>query len=368
MRIYIDNMESFFKWLDENSFRYAVLRSFEGLEKNYPRYAAKEDIDIMVDDQAVELITKRYGKLSKWRGIKCDIYSTHTGYGADYLNHTIFPENLCEKILSRRRMWKNRFFVPSAEDHLYSLLYHVAYHKCEPAGFPFEDGGELKQSKYLPVLDELSKELGISFKHNLMDFHTLMHKKGYGVTYERLIDYIINDFRRGKKSYFLAVLADDFPGEMNLFVLRKVAIKSGVHKHLIEELSKSYTIIMKKDIPWHLRFKNSKHMRGNKWRFGGKPYIALIVYDKNPIETTDEDRTVHPFVFNGSQFIKRDLREWVSANAKIGRKDNALHSTDNEAEAIGHLPLFFTAEEQKQIFSELNTLRYGDSPAETRES
>jgi len=30
-----------------------------------------------------------------------------------------------------------------------------------------------------------------------------------------------------------------------------------------------------------------------------------------------------------------------------------LHSTDNEAEAIAHLPLFFTVKEQEQIFNKL---------------
>ena len=66
---------------------------------------------------------------------------------------------------------------------------------------------------------------------------------------------------------------------------------------------------------------------------------------------SEADRAIHPFVFNRSQFVKQDWRVWFIANTNARPKDNPIHSTDNEAEAIGHLPLFFTPQEQRELFS-----------------
>ncbi|MBI3419369.1 MAG: hypothetical protein HY053_04465, partial [Proteobacteria bacterium] len=72
---------------------------------------------------------------------------------------------------------------------------------------------------------------------------------------------------------------------------------------------------------------------------------------------TETDKEIHPFVFNARQFFKPKLREWFTAATGTKASANPLHSTDNEAEAIGHLPLFFTEEEQQEIFRRIEELR-----------
>jgi hypothetical protein len=102
-----------------------------------------------------------------------------------------------------------------------------------------------------------------------------------------------------------------------------------------------------------IRRKMAKNMRGGKWRRSGKPFIVVVVFDHEPQATSHEDREVHPFVFNSKQFFKRAYRGKFTQSTTAGAKENPLHSTDNEAEAIAHLPLFFTDKEQEQIFEKL---------------
>lgn len=357
MRLYIQDLDVFFRWMDEQSLSYVVLRQFEDYLDGYPRVGEKRDVDLLVEDRAVALIRDRYQEVSKRQGVKCDVYSASSGQGADYLGHAYYPAPLAQNILARRQRWHDRFYVPGPEDLFDSLLYHVAYHKAEVSGYKYETGTQPGHSKYHAPLQQLATTLGVEGEFSLHGFHRRLVARGYGITYDRLIHYVQNDFRHHRKSFTYASLVHEFPGELNLFVIRKVAVRAQLHGHLIEALAKRYHIVVQKDIPWKTRLLNSRHMRGGKWKRGGKPYIALVVFDPRPTPTSEADRKVHPFVFNSNQFIKRDLRDWFIATAKAKHNDNALHSTDNEAEAIGHFPLFFTAAEQADIFAAVAKLR-----------
>ena len=101
----------------------------------------------------------------------------------------------------------------------------------------------------------------------------------------------------------------------------------------------------------------STYMRGGKWRRGGRPRMAVVVFDSVPTPSTEEERALHPFVFNRNQFVKVQWREWFSRNTPARDKDNPIHSTDNEAEALSHLWLFFTAPERAAIIDSLHSLR-----------
>jgi hypothetical protein len=357
MRFYVETVDGFFSWMDKEGFNYAILRGFEPHLRRNLNIAGKADFDLLSEDRAIHAIRERYRRTTKWGGIKSDVYSVNTGYGADYLEHPIFPGHLSESIIERRVRCEDRFFIPCDEDYFYSLAYHVAYHGAERSGFSFEDPASASTAKHFPTLRELAGRLHIHPEWTLSGLHELLVSKGYGIDGGRVISYLQNDFRRGRKSYFFAVLANREPGELNLFVIRKVAVKTGLHKDILDELARRYHVVMTKEIPWLIRFRKSGHMRGGKWRRGGKPYIAVVVFDPNPVPSAAEDRKIHPFVFNSNQFFKRDLREWFVATAGARASDNPLHSTDNEAEAIGHLPLFFSPEEQATIFAELSRLR-----------
>jgi len=351
MRLYIPDLDDFFRWMDQNAWSYVVLRQFDDLLTGYPQPGEKRDVDLLVEDRAIRPIRERYRTVTKRQGVKCDVYSAQAGQGADYLGHPYLPAPLANKILTRRQRWRDRFFVPGAADLFFSLLYHVAYQKAETSGYTYETDGQPVHSKYQPVLQKLAAELGLPCEFCLRGFHQLLVAQGYGITYDRLIAYVQNDFGHGRKSFCYASLMHAYPGELNFFVIRRIAVKTKLHRHLIQALQQRYHIITEKELPWKMRWWNSRHMRGGKWKRGGKPYIALVVFDSQPVPALPADRQIHPFVFNSNQFIKRDLRDWFVATAKVKASANALHSTDNEAEAVGHFPLFFDAAEQSQIFT-----------------
>ncbi len=86
--------------------------------------------------------------------------------------------------------------------------------------------------------------------------------------------------------------------------------------------------------------------------------VAVVVFDPEPRWRSVEERSkAHPLVLNSRQFFKPELRERIVREGRLYHKDNALHSTDNEAEAVGHLDLFFTPQEERAIYAHATELR-----------
>lgn len=356
MRVYIPDMDDFFRWMDSVGLQYVVLRGFRHFDQAYPAHGAKEDIDLLVEDLALPQIGLRYHKFGKKQGVKCDFYNVSGDNHGGFLGHAYYPRALAEEVLSSRRMWKDKFYVPGAKAHLLSLIYHIAYQKAEGSKLTLR---EPKESKYKEELDALTAELGIELPHTLLDFHALLKKENCALPFPALVSYIQNDFTRHFKhvGLFYCLLAAEQKGEMNLFVIRDIARKTGTHTDLIRFLREHYQVLLVKDIPLSDRLLRAGKMRGGKWKRGGKPVIAVLVYDPAPIATTDDDRKIHPYVLNARQFVKRGWREWFTEKTGEKASANPIHSTDNEAEAIGHLPLFFSAHEQEDILDRLARLR-----------
>lgn len=357
--MFIPNMDEFFAKLDAAGHRYVVLRGWEGYDKAYPGHGAKEDIDLLVDDAALPFIAEHHGHVKKRHGTKCDFYNT-TGWqrpGRAFDWRVIFPPALAEAVLSTRVKWKEKFYVPAPRTHFFSLIYHIAYQKAERAKIHYDDASQSTGSKYISALSALKRDLKIEVPNTLSAYHALLKQEGYAITYEHLVGILQNDFTHHYKSFFLAKVMDEYQGELNLFVIRKVAVKKGFAKKLIETLEQHYEVIAVKEIPWMVRWQQAKNMRGGKWKRGGKPHIAVVVFDKEPQATKPGEGTAHPFVFNARQFFKPALREWFTKEARTNPKDNPIHSTDNEAEAVGHLHFFFTRGEQNGIFAHLKQLR-----------
>lgn len=330
---------------------YVVLRGFMDFPKHgFPLPGAKQDIDLLVDDAALAAIRQRYGHYRRRQGVKCDIYNVTGGADGGWLGHPYFPQALAQESLAERRLWRGLFYVPPARQHLLGLAYHIAYQKAETSGIDSSDPEKSGGSKYLAELGMLCAELNITLAYTLFALHELLKKAGYSAPVPILNAILRNDFAHHRKSFFLASVCAEQKGEMNLFVIRGVAVAKNTQQHFLDALRSQYEIIAIKEIPLLTRFVKSRHMRGGKWRFGGRPRIAIVVWDPNPIPVTGGNNKAHPFVFNSRQFFKPALREWFTKTTGARPKLNPLHSTDNEAEAIGHLPLFFTELEQAEIF------------------
>jgi len=358
MRVYLREPQAFFAWLDENQLRYAVLRGYHNMG-DYPERGGKGDIDILVDDRAVPLISRYCKGVTKWVGVKGDIYSVSSGCGADFLGSSDFPEPLAESILQNRERWQDRFYVPSDRDLYFSLLYHLAYQKAEGCKADALDPTAFRSYKRYAFMKTLSESVGQPCDLSLFDMHRLLVKQGYGIDQARIASNLQNQFKHLVKSRFYSFLvAMDQPGELNLFVLRAKAVRRGFRQVMLDEIAKHYTVLAVKDISWQTRLTKAKYMRGNKWRWGGWPVVAVVVFDPAPKwrRPAERDRE-HPLVFNSTQFFKRELRNRIIREGRLYHKDNALHSTDNEAEAIGHLDLFFSTEEEQGLYAQTEKIR-----------
>lgn len=349
MRAFVPDMPEFFDWMEKSGHRYVVLRGFLDYENGYPKPGSKQDVDLLVDDAALAPIRLKYGRYKKRQGVKCDIYGIRE---EGYLGHAYLPPLLAERTLTNRRKWKNLFFAPGEKERLRALAYHIAYQKAERSGIDIDDPQKSKHSKYLA-------ELGNGVTPTLTGLHEFLKREGFSIQYETLCSYLKNDFSRHVKSLFLARVCAEQKGEMNLFVIRGTAVSKGAHEQLLKNIGALYEVVTIKEIPFLTRLMKSGKMRGGKWRRGGRPHIAVVVFDSNPLPVPPEDQKIHPFVFNSRQFEKRKWREWFTTFAGSKPSDNPIHSTDNEAEAIGHLPLFFSEEEQRDIFRKLSDLRHG---------
>lgn len=206
---------------------------------------------------------------------------------------------------------------------------------------------------------ELAQRLGRPYELSLFDMHRLLAEEGFAIDPDTAARYLQNQFKHLFKSRFFALLlAARQPGELNLFVLRAKAVRRGFRQAMLDELARHYTLLAVKEIPWLTRLTRAKYMRGNKWRWGGWPVVAVAVFDPEPRWRSAEERDKeHPLVFNSRQFFKRELRDRIVREGRLYHKDNALHSTDNEAEAVGHLDLFFTPQEERAIYARAADLR-----------
>lgn len=357
MRVYVKEMGEFFSWMDEKGWEYVVLRNGDELAQGFPQPGSKNDVDLLVADAAIEPIRFKYGSISKSAGVKCDIYSVSSGLGADFLGHAYYPEVLARAVLKNRLRHSAGFYVPSPQDWLDSLVYHIAYQKAEASGFAYDDPHPGTRTKYVSELNGLMHQTGTQLPLTLKAFHEHLTRRGYALDEARLISYVQNDFAHHRKSRLFAELFNHGPGELNLFVIRSSAVRHKAHLHLLKWLRRHYRFLLVKSIDWHGRLIRSRKMRGNKWSRGGKPWIAVVVFDPKPRVTSASDRKVHPFVFNSTQFIKREMREWFIKNHPVRPSINPIHSTDNEAEAIGHFPLFFNETDEARIFRRLAKAR-----------
>jgi hypothetical protein len=356
----INDVEVLKIWLHNQPERYVVLR-----EKTAD--GTLIEINLLADLELANRLDAQFPR--EKQGVKIDVY----GKGrADYLGFSHLPDGLAEACLHNRTLEKKSNETISSSgwyraqplQELQALLYHLCYHKPDKSGFiqdfiaPFNEPGPA--SLYAARAQQLQEMVSAPSFSALPDVHTWLSEQQLVIDVERLQAYVRYQCYRGTKSYFHAWLMNQLRGELNLFVIRGVAIKFKQTGALLQRLSREYQILETKAVPWRHRLMKMRHMRGGKWKRGGKPHIAVVVFDPHPVTASEAERQVHPFVFNARQFIKRQWRDWFAAETGARPQDNPIHSTDNEAEAIGHLPLFFDAQEQGKLLSELALLRSTD--------
>lgn len=337
MRIYIPDPAEFFGFLERAGLEYVALTG--------PDTGA---VMILAEDLAMAQIGLRYHAYRAGQGVLCDVYSvTGDDYG-DYLGHSFYPEALAHRLLDGRRpsgagTALPDMYVPAPRAHLLALAYHLAYRLGEESGLAL---AEHRETSHAAQLDALARDAGIDLPHTLLDFHEFLKKEGAEIPYDVLVSYIQQD----GASPFRSLLAAGQKGEMTLFLLRAAAVRTGAASALISLMRHQYKTIVVKDIPL---LDQLRHAR----RFGGRPAVAVVAYDPQPIPATEDSRAENPDVFNQRRFITRDWRDAFIENTGAPAHIDPVWAADNEALAITTLPLFFSRHEQQDIFHRLAILR-----------
>lgn len=317
------------------------------------------ELDVLVNDQHIGRARRLLGGRRSRGAVAVHLFGVEGEHGGDYLGFSCLPGELARRALSSRVAMPGGGYRPGANDLVLCLAYRLTYHFNQQSGIHWRDAGDNVKTPMNDALRQAMSAAGIELPLNHCALHNHLVKHGFGVTTERLIAYIREDFRCGRKVFFHAWLLNQLPGEMNLFVVRAIAIDKHKQEAMLERLRELYEIVAVKRVAWPRRIRAGRRMRGGRWDRGGKPCIAVVVFDARPRPTSEDQRRVHAFVFNAKQLIKQDWRTWFINETDADERANPIHSTDNEAEALAHLPLFFSAGEERGILRRLDELRGG---------
>lgn len=158
---------------------YLVQRGFEELPENNPEM----DIDFLTDN---------YQRLASTIGLVQDIKRPYKGY--IYINNEKisidirfvgdnYYNNVWEKNMLQRKIFKNNVFTPRDDDYFFTLLYHAKVHKKKV------------KEKYIGILSKLAEELNFKwYNMNLIENDKLIgqilngYYSGNGYFFERPID------------------------------------------------------------------------------------------------------------------------------------------------------------------------------------
>jgi hypothetical protein len=331
----------FFRRLQQRDVRYAVLRWFESL----PHPAPGEDIDLLVDDAALETVR---AVLDDGPGIQpVDVYSSGGLPGADYQSMPYLPPRLAEELLARTIVHDDLCRVPAPREYFLSLAYHALYHKGRASGLPLADGlpGSTKSTEhnYAAALRDLADHAGIHTPISLRDLDSLLDATGWRPPHDMLV-------RLSRHNRWIAALlrqerrsshADD---RLAIFLIREVALRRGGVERaekLIDE--RGFKIVTVTRFDPQLAATVARTIRGGNWGrgpwpiSGGPPVAAIIAYDPAPITPNRRQRRRFPFVANARLLCKEELREQFNAGLPAEQHCNVIHSSDNGREAADYL-------------------------------
>ncbi|HEY5700543.1 MAG TPA: hypothetical protein VIT83_00470 [Gammaproteobacteria bacterium] len=316
------------------------------------------EIDLFVGDEDADRLQSLTADLPSPGGIcTVNVFAVGGGHGSDYLGFSCLPNTLARRALADRVAAAGGGYQPAPATRVLGLAYRLVYHFNLQCGIDWRDEARLNPTDMATALRNAISASGKKLSLDHCSLHNHLVKHGFGVTTERLAAYLRHDFKAGRKVFFHAWLINHLPGELNLFVIRSIATEKNRQDELIERLRELYDVLAVKTVSPERRARAASVMRDGRWDRGGEPAVAVAVFDRRPRATSEDQRRVHAFVFNAKQLIKQDWREWFIRSTDADEHDNPIHSTDNEAEALVHLPLFFDGREMQDILRRVEKIR-----------
>lgn len=350
-RRFIDSslgIAGFLRVMKEEDVNYVALRWFESL----PEVAPGEDIDILVADNDVEIMTSYMKVAGKKGDIPCDIYSVSGLPGSSSRNMPYYPVPIGRKILEDA-IWVNDLVrAPSPDDHFLSLSYHVVYHKGYAAGVPSED--EERNRKVLPCSDhdyvETLKRLGRESSLNLDDLDPtlegldrILSGAGWKPAHDTLEKISSKNEWVNDVLHSEAVDVQDYLSGLSVFLVREEGVE---HLDSIRQMlfDQGFDNVLEGRIPDDRVSETVSGIRGGNWgkgpwpKSGGFPVYYFVVYDARPLRVSPETAKEHPGLDNERISIaKIRIRDRYNSSVPSHKKCNIIHSSDNAHQALCYL-------------------------------
>ena len=320
---------------------YVVLRWFEEL----PYVIPGEDIDILVSDEHLELIDK-YLTGSKLYGIPCDIYTCGGLPGTDYRSVSYYPVKKAENIIKNSVLLQNSIKAPNAKDYLFSMIYHVVYHKGADSGIQTdlisEESVLTPDHNYTEIIKNLAKSANIKLPEifSLEGLDVFLDENGWKPQNDTLK-------KLSKRNIWVREMVfsaeSDLALHWNGFTLFIIREKGIPFLHEIKKLLwiDGFDIVYEQEIPFDKREIAVSNIRGGNWnrgpwpKSGGFPVYVFAVYDLHPLEVDKVLAEKHIGIEN-ARISKTKIRIRDHINRLMDKSDwcNVLHSADNPVEAL----------------------------------
>ncbi|ANU13902.1 hypothetical protein B481_1102 [Planococcus halocryophilus Or1] len=336
-------LENFFEILNKRQLDYVILRWFDEL----PFLELDEDVDLLIADEHIEkvrdLLNEKVGILP------FDIYSVGGLMGSNFKNIAYYPPYIGETILDQRRLWNNKYFVPSADHHMLSLMYHAVYHKGEKSGIPAKSGGLVQQipqdHDYPGILKRLANETGHQLDEiSLEYFHHFLEEKGWAPSTDTIRKLIgvsgkwLESIIKSSEHNF------EKDGELMVFVVREWADERQLTDKIIDWFERNGLCLIRAITLDEEQKRNAtQNLRGGNWGqgpwpvSGGKPSTLLVMYDYHPKPLPAKMKKKYPHVSNQHYLLKELLRSDINFALSKEQRANPLHSADDEIEALDYI-------------------------------
>jgi len=332
-------LTGFFQQLNERRERYVVLRWFDSL----PEIEPDEDVDLLVADDSLpallQIVESRPGILP------CDVYSESGLARSAFCGTPYYPPEMARKILDSAVRHKDLVQVPNRGAYFHSLAYHAVYHKGSRANLAQDDPapqGKKSSHDFAGILGQMADELGIHVDISLPGLHDYLQASGWGPSPEMLARLaVVHRSNRWLKSIAGGLAPHVRDEGLAVFVLREEAVRRGFQDQIVDLLQQDgFEVLATRVLSASQRKFSAARTRGGNWlagkdfdRSGGVPAAAVVVYDREPIPLTRRQLRRFPKRTNARIFAKERIRDAIIAQLPASQGFNALHSSDNAAEA-----------------------------------
>jgi hypothetical protein len=329
-----------FRQFDDRQVQYVVLRWFESL----PEVAPDEDVDLLVDDESLPRVLEIFD--SQPGIVPCDLYSASGLARSAYCGTPYYPPHLAERILHGAERRRGQFCVPNGWDYFHSLAYHAVYHKGTRSNLPRGATGLTQKPKsqhdFVSVLTSMALELGIDAEISLEGLHVYLQSCGWGPPAEALCRLAA----ACPGSAWLQLIAARVDPALRdegftVFVVRREALRRGFYRQIVAMIAQAGFEVLASHVLAEAEVEHAAaRSRGGNWTEegpfdlpSGPPAAVVVAYDPAPLPMTRRQRRKFIHRTNGRIFCKEAIRDAVIAQLPRGQSFNALHSSDNAADA-----------------------------------